>query len=388
MQEKAVESYRQGDNAFFPDEENFPIQNFAKNKDAVWQLLDRATMRLAKNEAKESTQDFTLALDAIDYYRHAIAQELAAQLLIDDKEAAYLAPTYETLLARLMAACAYFQINDLSNAVALLRQAEEVECLEREMGHLSKARANPIGAYLLAAALEREGDSSQARILYEQLGLHEELKQSKSHATLICVTHEGLIPEKTSIIAPLSIISMELLELLLRAWDIQPAISSLSGISIPAFPDNAPYSSAAPLHVDGEIVAYTLTHDIFETARADLSKKISTIATRAAARQLIRRAGVGYAYDQGQILGGIADIGMLFANLATKADTRMWHTLPQKLRLMRVDLEPGLHTIRCGHGEECRIHLKAGDLYVVQLFCPQGRENHILIPTPGKNHET
>ncbi len=374
-QEKAVISYR---TTSFPktiDDDNFPIVAFTKNKEAVWQLLDRATMRFAQGAIEKSQDDYLIALDAIDYYRKTLVHEDAAKLLIEDSKAPYIPPFYETLLARFMASCACFQNDDPQNAIALLRQAESLESLERE---LSKSNEYcPLTHYLLAAALEQQGDPSQARLLYERIGLKKEPNKS---ATVICLVHDGLLPEKKSVIAPLSLVSMQLLEILLAAWDIEPALSSLSGIAIPAFPEDPSPQTPIDLRLDRQTLPCILSYDLFAQAKDDLEKRLPTIATRAAARQLIRRAGVAYAYEKDPLAGHLADFGMLFANLSTTADTRMWHTLPQTIHVYRKELEPGVHTLSCSGGKKTSFKIEAGDLLIVQLFRPHGHETHFQLP--------
>lgn len=376
-----VKSYRSGDSLLFCNDDFFPIENFISNKEAVWQLLDRATMHLVRDDKERSLTDFQSALDAIDYYRDTILSEQTAQLLIDDSKAAYIPPLYESLLARTMAACACFQANDFSNAKAMLRQAEEVESFEKELKQIGNTPLNPIATYLLAAAFEHEEDLSQANILYKRLELKDGISiQNSSNATLLCLIHEGLLPEKESVVAPVSIVSMQLLELLLKAWDIEPAISSLTGIAVPVFIEDTSPCYPLLVRLDGVSMPCVVTHDILETAKSDLDNRMTVIATRAAARQLIRRAGVSYAYQKDHTLGLVADIGALITNLMTKADTRMWHTLPREMRLLRLEIPPGKHMIDFSSGKTYSIELRAGDLCLIQVFCPNGHPTHVLLP--------
>jgi len=377
--EKAVTSYYAASIIDHKDPILLPIEPYTKNKEAGWQFLDRATIRLAQGDASGSINDYLMAMDASDFYRNSLLQEQVAQWLVDDAQAAYIPPFHEALLARFMAACACFQSDDPKNGIAFLRQALELESLQHELVSLSTPDFHPLIHYLLAVAMEFGGDMSQAKLLYQRLGMSEG-RGEKDKAQVVFVIYDRVIPKKESEVAPTSIVSMQLLELLLKAYHIQPALSSLSGIAIPIFPEHTLSFPPPILSIDGEKTASVLSYDVFSAAKAELQQQIPFIAARAAARQLIRRASIGYAYEKDQPLGRVVDIGMLFANLMTKADTRMWNALPQEIFLFRKDLEPGDHTIALSHGKEHTIRVGAGDLVVVQIFRPHGHETRFLIP--------
>ncbi len=359
-----------------------PIRHYTQNKEAVWQFLNRATIRLAQGNASDSIGDYLTALDASDFYRKKLLQEHMAQWLIDDAQAPYIAAPDEALLARFMAACACFQSGDPKNGIALLRQAIELQSLQNELSSIDEHEFHPLINYLLAMAMEYEGDVSQARLLYHRLGI-DESKMAKDKAHVAFVVYDRVIPQKRSEIAPASIVSLQLLELLLKTTGIKPALSSLSGIAIPVFPKQ-PFSFPLPvLSIDGEPIDPTLTYDVFCSAKTELNRQIPYIAARAAARQLIRRAGTGYAYEKDKTVGTIVDIGMLIGNLMTSADTRMWNTLPQEISLFRKDLDPGSYSISLSNGKEQTLRVQAGELVVVQIFRPHGHETQFLIPNKG-----
>lgn len=370
--ENEVKSYRHGDTARV-DDKSFPIGPYTQNKEAARLLLDRAVIRLQQGEAKESLNDMCTAIDAIDYYRGTLVQEKAMQLLVDDQQSAYIAKPYESLFARLYAAFACYELGQKDDAFVFLKQAMAQEDLRNEQEG-TKERS-PLLAYLMALHLERQKDYSQAALFYKRAydacPLHfieQDLERVSGlietrKATILFIVHEGLIPEKVSVIAPASVVSAVAVEALLAGCNVPPAVSSLTGIALPAFPDRCCSHRTPVISVDQKQYSPQKIEDLFITAKRQLDEEIPKLAAQAAARQLIRRAAVGAVREQHPLAGDIADIFAFAANLATKADTRMWKTLPRSIYLYRMDVSPG--TYRVG---DTKISLKSGDLHVQQLF--------------------
>jgi len=390
--EQQVASYRQGEPAHV-QEEDFPIPPFTQDREAPRLLLDRALMRLQQGDAKNSLTDFCTALDAIDYYRNKLLQEATAQLLIDDRTGPYIAPRYETILARLYSALACYQLGQPDDSFVFLKQAVAHEDLQNEQNDREDRSA--LLAYLMAVHLERQRDFSQAALFYRRAYAAAQLafiqrdldrvnsQTPNSHASLIWIVHEGLVPEKISVIAPASVASAAAVEVLLAAFDIPPAISSLSGIALPAFCEDGRSSRPSHLLLNKKAYAAEKIEDVSAMAVQELKEAIPQIAARAVARQLIRRATVGVVREKNALAGDIADLFTLVANFATQADTRMWKTLPASIYFLRMDLPPGTYYLGSGK-QEHTLSLQNGDLCVVQLFHPTSRQEHWLIPSPYK----
>ncbi len=279
---------------------------YAASKNSSLLLLDRALIRFAQGKTKESCHDFQKALSSIDYYRKITPTELALQTLLEDSTGAYIPPPFEKQLAYLYYAFALFQEGDEENATALLSYLENHRQEEEE--------ENPIATYMLALALDRRGDVSNAEILLRRIGIDGPLSST------LTIVHAGRSPEKISYLSPISVVSLVALEELLGVSGIKPALSSLVGIPLPKL---AYFSQVRPP------LSPLITFDIGKAAKNHLEKEEPTIALRAAARLLLRR-GLIAAYAKEHTL---LDIGMGVANLTTKADTRSWGCLPEKIYL-------------------------------------------------------
>lgn len=372
---------------------SLPEHNYRKSKDAVWLLLDRATERFATGRIEEAIADYDLALQAIDFYAQDSSPEKVGQVLLEDSVSAYPGEDFEQILARVYFALALLQKGDCKNAQALLRQAEDVQQRKQENYRNNQLTShfnlidNPVAKYLLACMAEKNGDFSNAEILYQQTGdllgyggLSPELHPNhpKEHScTVLIVGHNGNAPNKISEFSDASVVSALALELILHSNHIDPAISSMTGIPVPALVQS-PISQSIPLYasIDGcQKLLYPL-YNIREVAAQQLKEKMPIIVARGVARMLTRRTAVAVAAEQNSDVGAIIDLAMLIANATTEADTRSWGTLPSSLDIVRFDLPPGRHlvTVRINHhfvppwSSSYEIMLKEEDLCVINIF--------------------
>ncbi len=374
-------------------ESELPCGDYRKSKDSVWLLLDRGTSRFVMGNYEGAISDYNLAIEAIDYYGQQLMAESVEQLLLQDDLKAYCGEDYEQILARVYLALALIHNGDYNNAGAILRQAEELQQRKREEYASSQLTEdyelidNSLAKYLFAVLLEKNGDLSNASILYEQArNLVEDcqidrdlenLRSAKSqygpkNATLLVICHNGNVPIKVSEISDASLISTVALEFFLASQGIEPAISCIEGVATPAL-KNVQGGAPIPtfITIDGVEKRLAPWFDVGFAAKEQLKQKIPVIAARAAARYLIRRSAVAYLKDKDETLGAVADLGVWIANNQTKADTRSWSTLPDLIELSRFELTPGAHSLALrtgGSSKKALLNLKEGDLCIVHIF--------------------
>lgn len=258
--------------------------NYKRSNNAVWMLLDRATIRFAKGNSHEAIADYKLAIEAIDYYNQHSTADSAKQLLLQDDAAAYAGSHYEQILARIYFALALMDFGDSSNAHALLRQAESVQ--QKINGSLFLP--NPLAKYLLALFSEQSNDKSNAELLYKQTAFLTssplDLPQAlPANATLVILCHNGNAPTKISSTCPASVVSAVMLEEILRASNhkLDPAWSSYTGIPIPVL-YQAPFSkpNSFCVSVDGQTKMLTPLLNITSLAHTELTHQTPLIAAR------------------------------------------------------------------------------------------------------------
>lgn len=387
-----------------------PTGDYRRSNDAVWLLLDRATTRFAMGDAEGAIQDYNHALEAIDYYSQDSSVECFSKLLLEDDAAAYPGEDYEQILARVYFALALLHQGDNSNAYALLRQAEEVQQKKRELYRRIEFTRdyqlvdNAVAKYLMAAISENRGDTSNARILYRQtadlLGTNPENLGSapadSENATVLIICHNGNAPFKISTTSTASVASAIALECILCSQKIDPAWSSMTGIPVPEFVQVCGGESRPTIaKIDGAEKPLNCLYDVGATAYYQLHQKMPVIVARGVARFLIRRAAVGCARNQDPGFGAFVDIGMLIANLNTKADTRSWTTLPNTIDLARFDLKTGTHTLEIQSmvphcppfTDRYTISLKPHDFCIINVFNIHPGVTRVLIPEQFINHQ-
>jgi uncharacterized protein len=388
---------------------HLPGEKFTESKDAVLLLLDRATIRFAWGDMEGAIHDYNLAIEAMDYYSQQSSTELLGQVILQDDVEAYSGEDFEQVLARVYFALALLQNGDENNALALLRQAEELQ--QQKCENYRKSRLtqdfelveNPAAKYLMAALLEHRGDHSNAEILYSQtenllgkklsdLKLRKENKEPDA-ATVIIIAHNGNAPYKISSVADASMASGLALEMMLGSCQIPPAYSSLAGIPVPVlmqmiFSNRVPIGSRLCREEKDLIPFYNIT----AVSAMQLQQKMPILVARGVARFILRRGTVACFQEQNPGLGALADVGVLVANACTQADTRSWRTLPSSLDLIRYDIPPGEHTLHlkvhwgivAPFIEEYPLKLEPCDLCVINVFNIHPRIVSVQIPHKNK----
>lgn len=383
-----VHAYRSGCFEAVEGEVSTLIAKGGENEQ-VWLRLDRATERLVSGNPKGAIEDYQAALDTIDYFNESGLLENIGQTLFYDGAGPYRGDDYEQLLARLYFAFACLLDNEESNAMALLRQAEEWSQAKREEYGRHPATAqigvpeNPLGKYLFAALLEKQGDRSNADILFQQSGI--DLGRG-GPATLLILCHNGQAPYKYTEYCPASQASAIALEVLMGCYGPGPAISSLTGIPVPALamrPGCLPVPTTATL--DGVSVNLQSVFNIAQAAACEIYQKRPVVIARGVARLALRRGAVYAAQRQDPCFGQLLDLGMLIANAATRADTRSWSLLPERLDLARFDVEAGRHTLKINHFETT-ICLNKGDVVLIHIFNLYPGLCQIVIPQNIQEH--
>lgn len=370
--------------------------SYQKNRNALWFLLEKGSLNLINNQVDASIKYFQKALEASDYFLQEDTGEKVQKVLLSDELSAFQGDDFEQILLRLYFAFALLQKGDTSNGLALLKQTESYEALKEGIYQKSqlteslKLLPNPLSKYLLALFLERQGDTSNAKILYRQakeklpypdvqnLNQLFPVTTSKKSGTLLVICHNGNSPYRISSNSKISEQALFLMNILLKGTGvIDPAFSSIPMIPVPKlmeWPNGSPISTE--VSVGGKSKTLIPIFSVNQTAKKQLEQALPLITARAAARYLIREFTVQAAKKNDANLGVILDIGAFFANIMTKADTRTWMTLPYSFDIMRFELAPGIYPINVTvhdlvepkYYQLPKIKIHENDICLVHLF--------------------
>lgn len=361
----------------------------------VWLHLDRAMTHFVEGDAHLAKGDFQIALETIDYYNRKSLIETFGQTFFCDEAAPYRGDDFEQLLVRIYFALACLHEGDESNAYALLRQAEEwIETKRNEyashhLTHHFSLRNNPLAPYLFAVLLEKQGDLSNAKILYEKSGITlDQSISAENSATVLIFCHNGNVPFKASRVVEGSQASMIALEFLL-ANPHERAFCSFAGVPAPElyrWPCSDPLITRCSLN---DINRPLLTiYNVEEAKYLELQEQRPLVIARGVARLAIRRAALHAVQRHDQNCAPVVDIGMLVLNAMTRADTRSWNLLPREIEMTRYDVPPGIHSLNCTvqlPDKTCgtfasRLSLKPHDLCIIHIFNIHPGVTRVLIP--------
>jgi len=384
-------------------QKELPQTKYHLSQNMGWIILDRATTRFAQGDIENAIEDYSVALESMDFNNKDLLVEQVAQILIQDEVGAYQASDYEQILARVYMALALIHHGDENNGFAMLRQAEEFQ-QEKQNVYASlpftrhyRMPQNGLSKYLFALLLEKRGDYSNAKILYNQAAqlipcsceVPFKTADSTKQATILVLCHNGNVPYKISETCPASQASALALELILSKYGIPPACSTLTGVPVPAllkWPGSSPKPTFATLC--GSSIPLLPFYNVRKAAEYEVDHMRPLVAARGVSRLLIRRAAVGYLERQDQCLGAIADLAMLIANSCTRVDTRSWTTLPAFIDAARFDVDAGCHSlsIQVIEGKESvdkcfDLQLKPSDLCIIHVFNIHPGVRRILIPS-------
>lgn len=369
-----------------------------RKRDAVWLLLDRATIQFAAGDANSAAENYRLALEQIDLYNQTCAPEEIGKLLLQDEVAAYSGDDFEQILARIYFALALECSGDRQNAAALLRQTEEKQqemrssYSKKEYTKEYQLKDNPLGKLLLALYAEQARDSTNATILYTQAADLLNLSRTESplfqkeaeKATLLLLCHNGNAPYKISVRTAASVASTIALESFLGNRRTLPA-SCFIGIPAPELVYD-PCSAAIPFSAEvcGCTRSFTTCYDVGAAAHFEWNQKRPNIVARGLARYLLRRVAVEAAYAQNQSAGSALDFAVCMANLMTQADTRTWGTLPLTLDCARFEIPSGLQTItifnESGESLSASLFVEPNSLSILHLFSLHPGVTKLVMP--------
>jgi hypothetical protein len=113
-------------------------------------------------------------------------------------------------------------------------------------------------------------------------------------------------------------------------------------VAFPVFEPLQPESQHIRIIAGDLVVEPAPAQNLDGIARLTLEEKSGSIFVRTVARALIKLAATKGAEKKAEWLGFLVN---MFTASTEKADTRSWVTLPREIRIGRLSLPPGQHTI-------------------------------------------
>ncbi len=327
--------------------------------DELLNLLERATILHYADKYSESNIFFEQAEQlAADLHTKSISQNIAA-LATNDETVDYTSPLFEMSLIPYYRALNYHYLGFNDEAAVEARKALEF------------LRDNEIESYhflnwFCGALLENVGDLNDAHIAWknaidgsipgigfdlqrsaELLGFDEEFEPSGNGGKVVLFLESGFAPHKVSLETNIPIYKDDDPERIaflagnrvVHGWQTERKLDYWLTVALPDQVVVEPSVTAVKVALRQSSVVENIAVKSIKAFDDGMTKT----AVRAAGRALVKAKMHGKAKDSG---GEVAAFLMNVFNVATeRADTRSWLTLPHSISMLRLDLEPGIHTL-------------------------------------------
>lgn len=123
-----------------------------------------------------------------------------------------------------------------------------------------------------------------------------------------------------------------------------PTKDGFYSLAVPRYVNAGPGSPGLELQVGSTGVDLVEIEDVGEVARANLRDRLAWVATKSAARGLLKLGVTRELKDEHGGLGFL--VGNLYSLFSERADLRAWQTLPDRWEAGRIFLEPGAHQLK------------------------------------------
>jgi hypothetical protein len=359
------------------------------NSDDALMVLDRASIQQALVQFKLAERDYQAAdkaIDLLDLSSNAVDE--LSRYMFSESSSRYRAPPYEKLLINALNMIDYLETGDLQGAKVEARRLGVYMKYYRD----KLKEGSPVlglAGMLAGFAFEKSGDYNEALRFYDdalEFGQFPTLAQSvrgvagggyttprikkvlaegtalppleeTGEGEVLVVSGYGRVPHKVANRVPIG------LALTLGALYLSPGTSEMAGrlaaqglvtwVNFPSLAPGGDVYESPQLSVDGRVAHVDQAVDVTSQVRSEW-KKIEGKIIAAAITRMVTRAAVGTGIqaatsgggNEGKVLGVLAS--MLVQGTMTaldKPDTRGWETLPARVGVSRVRVQPGHHVV-------------------------------------------
>lgn len=335
-------------------------------RDQVLYLLNRAMLLRMAGRFEASNRSFEAAKTLIDRLSAISVSEQGGAFSVNEMMRSYTGEPFDRVLIHVYAALNYLELGRPQDARV---EALQMDALLNELASRGVPEL-PVARYISALVYEtlREWDDAlidyrktyQAYLQYpgdfhagmpvqlkydllrltRRVGLRDEneryrkqwgmeddsgLDERMARGELVFLLHSGLAPLKFS--ENVSAVTRD---------------GELVTLSMPYYVPRTATVSGAVLSEAGRHKETEMFEDINVIAQYTLDKQKPALLARAIARAALKHEATEAADDQNDALGLIVNMAGV---LSERADTRSWSTLPGRIYIVRLPLDPGAHGI-------------------------------------------
>lgn len=338
-------------------------------KNAVMYYLNLGLVQHDALQPEKSAQSFAAAENFMDEYYAKSVSRAAATLLFNDNTTPYYAPPYEMALTFFYRAMDYLDLDDLQSALVEARKA--VFYLDNlRQNKKDGYRDDAFVQYFASLLFESEGNTSSARIAranafnaYGSAAPDFPVPQEAHEmGEIIFIHYNGLAPQKYSKTIQFAwndaVLALNETDELNNAEpSVQNAImggfiGNAVTLAYPALEDSYYEVRASDIEVAGIKNATQAVSNVAALAHENLEETLAAQRARMIARAVLKQVSAELAKHAVHKATDDENLGMLAGmvwsafNAATEtADTRSWFTLPAEIRMSRIFVPPGVHTL-------------------------------------------
>ena len=317
----------------------------ARGRNRVLFLMERGLIYHTNDRYEKSNRDLLEAARQLETLETVKVAEQTGSFFSNDLLLTYRGEPFERVLIHTYSALNFLKLRKWENALVECKMA--LKELERSPFSYSQ----PFTNYLAGVSYEIMDEYDDARIEYEKVlkarpdipFLKHDIervlagRKSSGRGELICFIQIG----KSSIKVPFEVFVPPDKRFVLPEYRSRNylcrravvAVEPVCSLTVPSCGGQMSVSSESYLLTDLESVAGKVMKERME-------KEIAREVARLAAKERISRE---VERESSELAGDITRIGFM---LLESADTRSWQTLPAKLEVARLSLEPGTYGVR------------------------------------------
>jgi hypothetical protein len=380
-----------------------------RDKDAALYQLNRGMLLRMQGDYAASNAAFEAAKTAIDRFLAISVTEQAESLTVNDAERAYTGEPFERAYIHVFEALNYLDMGRPDQARVEMLQLDVL------LGGFEKKKeffGTAFPRYLSGMIFESLGEIGDAMIAYREayeaykrypaqfdvtpprdlvrdlvrlgrrLGLDDEADRYRKEYH---ITDGELVP-RTGQAQVVLLLSSGLVPVKQESNVVAPTTTGrFVSVSMPYYVSRPSATTGATLSADGATAHTALAENLDAVAIATLEQERPAILARTVARAVVKNDVSRRVSKDNELLGVVVNLAGV---ITERADTRSWSTLPNRIYVARLALDPGRHVVRVkfegGHGETARdfpVDLAPGDLRLIALY--RITEQDLLV-TPGR----
>ncbi|MBJ7449709.1 MAG: hypothetical protein JHC93_05050 [Parachlamydiales bacterium] len=316
-------------------------------KNRVWLLLDRGMSRFANGHYKMAALDFQNAIESSDLSLQKPLFEQMTSTVIDERLSVYTPSYVERIYSYFFCALSLLKQNDISNAIAVLKSAHELEIVEEEKSKNTHfftgfiPHVNTAGNELLSNLLRLQDDLSNVNQLDQKVkdsGFASCFEKQK----VVLYVFRKPMPAKVTLEIPAIKTSLYVLEMIIKHKAPMSILPLLPSVKVPSYPP-IHHSTPSSLKLGNKHIKSQRLASIDRQCESYLNLMQPTLVAKEVAKYLLQRTTVNVIHNNNK--SALADLGFFIMNMTSKPDLRSWQTLPTAIDTTQLPLPVGDYTL-------------------------------------------